>query len=146
MTALTTVRNRRPFLVVAGVAVLLLLATWIWLSRDSGGDPDDLGTHTVTAGAVDVTMTAVSLDRGGAIFRVAFDTHTGGIDTELPDAAELRINGELSGDAGTWDGDPAGGHHRAGTLTFDAKVPVGANVELRITGLPQDVVGTWSAP
>jgi hypothetical protein len=146
MTTPTTLRNPRHLLVLAGVAVLLLLAAGIWLSRDNDAAPEDLGTRTVTAGTVEVTMTAVSLDRGGAVFRIAFDTHTGDLDTELPDAAGLWINGEPSTDTGTWDGDPAGGHHRAGTLTFDTEVPAGAGVELRITGLPRDAVGTWDTP
>jgi hypothetical protein len=147
MTAPAT-HNRRTVLVAAGTALLLLLAVavWIWLSRDSGTQPESLGTRTVSAGAVDVTMTARSLDADGARFQVAFDTHTIDLDTDLPDAAELRVNGQPSGDPGVWDGDRPGGHHREGTLTFETDVPTGATVELRITGLPQDAVGTWSAP
>jgi len=39
-----------------------------------------------------------------------------------------------------------GGHHREGTLRFTTPVPAGANVELRLTGLPADVIGAWTAP
>jgi hypothetical protein len=141
--------SRRRTVLVAAVAVLALalaVTAWIALSRDSGTDPSDLGSRTVTAGAVDVNMTAVSLDADGARFRVEFDTHTADLDTDLPGAAELRVNGQPSGETGLWDGDGPGGHHRAGTLSFDTEVPPGAAVELRITGLPQDAVGTWTAP
>jgi hypothetical protein len=37
-------------------------------------------------------------------------------------------------------------HHREGMLGFAAAVPAGAGIELRITGLPGDAVGTWTAP
>jgi hypothetical protein len=33
-----------------------------------------------------------------------------------------------------------------GTLTFATALPPGANVELRILGLPEEVVGEWTAP
>ncbi|SPL98735.1 unnamed protein product [[Actinomadura] parvosata subsp. kistnae] len=45
-----------------------------------------------------------------------------------------------------WTGTAAGGHHREGTLAFVDAVPPGAKVELRITGLPEDVTSVWQAP
>ena len=90
-------------------------------------------------------MTALVLDASGARFRVVLDTHTGVLDLDLAGAAELWVAGRLAG-AGTWEGTGPGGHHREGTLRFTTPVPAGANVELRLTGLPADVIGAWTAP
>ncbi len=147
MTTLAVSRRRANLIAAAAaLAVALAVTGWITLSRGSGTDQSDLGSRTATVGAVDVNMTAVSLDADGARFRVEFDTHTVELDADLPAAAELRVDGQPSGETGLWEGDGPGGHHRAGTLSFDTQVPPGATVELRITGLPRDAVGTWTAP
>lgn len=138
--------RRRRRLTAAVFALAFAVTVWIVLSRGTGTDQSDLGSRTATVGAVDVHMTAVSLGADGARFRVEFDTHTVDLDVDLPAAAELRVNGQPSGETGLWEGDGPGGHHRAGTLRFDTEVPPGATVELRITGLPRDAVGTWAAP
>ena len=113
------------------------------LTRSSSG-PADLGTRTVKAGAVDVTMTALTLDQSGATFKIQFDTHSVELSLD-PATAVMTVNGTQAGKA-TWDGSGPGGHHREGTLRFTAPVPSGAAVDLRVTGLPQDATATWTAP
>jgi len=148
VTAVTGVAIRGPRLgrLAAIAAVVLLVAGALWwvLGRDSGTD-NALGTRTVTAGAAEVTVTALTLDSTGARFKVKLDTHSGALDTDLPDAAQLRIDGRLAA-PGTWNGDGPGGHHREGTLRFGTPVPSGSAVQLRINGLPQDALATWTAP
>ncbi|GAA3857434.1 hypothetical protein [Amycolatopsis tucumanensis] len=104
-----------------------------------------LGTRTVQAGSVEVRMTALALDRSGATFRMQFDTHSGSLDLDPAATAQLRVNGQPVAGA-TWDGAGPGGHHREGTLRFPDPVPAGAGVELRLTGLSQDVTSSWTAP
>lgn len=132
-----------------GVAVVVAIALVVvgvvaWSLTRSGPTPADLGTRTAQAGEVEVTMTALTLDRSGAAFKIQFDTHTVELGLD-PATAVVTVNGTQSGGA-AWDGSGPGGHHREGTLRFTTPVPSGAAVELRITGLPQDATGTWTAP
>jgi len=133
-------------LLVAAVLVTLgATGWWIFGTATDQGSPPGLGTRTVQAGGVEVSMTALTLDRSGAVFAVTLDTHSVPLDLDLAGAARLRVNDSTVGDA-SWDGQGPGGHHREGQLRFTTPVPAGATVELRITGLPQDATGTWSAP
>jgi len=145
MTVLAT--RRRLTIVLIAVAVLIVGAGMAWwaLGRGTTGTSAGLGTRTVQAGTVEVRMTALTLDATGAVFRVEFTTHTGSVDLDPATASQLRVNDHTVQGA-TWTGSGPGGHHRDGTLRFTTTVPAGAGVELRITGLPQDTVGTWSAP
>jgi predicted small integral membrane protein len=139
MVHLTTSWRR----VVVVIAVVVLGAV-VWSVTRSGSTPAGLGTRTAQAGEVEVTMTALTLDRSGAVFEIVFDTHTVELGLD-PAMAVLTVNGtQAVGSA--WDGSGPGGHHREGTLRFTTPVPSGAAVELRVTGLPQDAVGTWTAP
>lgn len=141
MVHITT--SRRGVAVVAAIA-LVVLGVVAWSATRSGSAPADLGTRTTRAGEVEVTMTALTLDHSGAVFRVEFDTHTVELGLD-PATAVMTVNGTQAGGA-AWDGSGPGGHHREGTLRFTTPVPSGAAVELRITGLPQDAIGTWTAP
>jgi hypothetical protein len=130
--------------VIVAVALVVVGAIAWWLSRPEPSAAD-LGTRTVQAGDVEVTMSALALDRSGAAFRLEFDTHTVELALDPAASARLTVNGSQV-DGASWDGQGPGGHHREGTLRFTTPVPAGAAVELRVTGLPQDAIGTWSAP
>jgi hypothetical protein len=60
-------------------------------------------------------------------------------------SAQRRVN-DSTVDGASWDEQGAGRHHREGTLRFTTRVPPGANVQLRIIGLPIDAIGSWTAP
>jgi len=145
----TSLRRPPTLVVLAATVVLAVVATLATLAllRTRGGDPEPagLGSRTVKAGAVEVRMTALSLDASGARFRLVLDTHSVDLGLDLASAARLRVNGSLTA-AGTWEGTKPGGQHREGTLRFTSAVPAGAAVELRITGLPTDATATWTAP
>ncbi|MDX8143230.1 hypothetical protein SK854_13970 [Lentzea sp. BCCO 10_0061] len=134
----------RGVAVIAVAALVVVGAIAWWLSRPEPG-PADLGTRTVQAGAVEVTMTALTLDRSGAAFELKFDTHTVELALDPAASARLTVNGRQV-EGASWDGQGPGGHHREGTLRFTTPVPAGAAIELRVTGFPQDAIGTWSAP
>jgi hypothetical protein len=99
----------------------------------------------VQVGAVEVTMTPLALDTSGAVFQVELDTHSVELGLDMACSAHLRI-GDRVVDGASWDGQGPGGHHREGTLRFATPVRAGAEVELRIIGLPADATGSWTAP
>ncbi len=142
MKTLTTSRWRTIAVVTtAALVVLAGIAWWVTRSDDASGLP----VRSVQAGAVEVTLTPLTLDTSGAVFRVELDTHTVPLDLDMAASARLRVN-DSTADGARWNGQGPGGHHREGTLRFIVPVPAGANVELRITGLPTDVIASWSAP
>lgn len=140
--------TRHPGRIALALALIVLLAGGIWLVRAQRievGTIDDQETRTVEAGDVTAKVTPLSLDASGARFDVVLDTHTGGLDVDVARAGQLRINGTPVA-RGSWSGTEPGGHHREGVLSYATPIPSGANVELRISELPQDVVVTWTAP
>jgi len=135
--------RRRGILALVILAALALAGVVLWSSAGDDESGSGFATRTVQAGEVKVAMTPQSLDPDGARIRVAFDTHTGSLDLDPATASQLHVNGTPAA-PGTWDGPAAGGHHRAGTLTFGTPIAAGATVELRITGLSTDVAATWT--
>lgn len=140
MRALLT--RRRGLALVAVTALAALLIGWWLVNRDTGPGGGD--TQTVKAGAVEVRMTPLALGGSGARFRIVLDTHAVELTSDLA-AARLSLNGDPAG-SGAWTGSAPGGHHREGILTYTTPVLPGSAVELRIPGLPGEVVGTWRAP
>lgn len=141
-----TIFSRRTLAIVAVIALVALATITWWLSR-----PDDttaasgLPGRTVQAGEVEVSLTPLTLDASGAAFQVTLDTHSVTLDLDMASAAQLRVN-DRAAEGASWAGQGPGGHHREGTLRFTTPVPAGADVELRITGLPADTTASWTAP
>lgn len=150
MRQITTTTSRRTLAVVAvivvvALAVVALAAVAWWPPRPDDTTASGFTERTAQAGAVEVTMTPITLDASGAVFQLTLDTHTVPLDLDMATAAQLRVNDRVTDGAG-WDGQGPGGHHREGTLRFSAPVPAGASVELRITGLPTDAIASWATP
>ena len=130
-------------------AVGLVLASGILGACSSDDQPavsqasgSGLTTRTVEAGAVTVEIDPKELDGGGAAFIVSFDTHSVDLGFDVVSAASLEVDGTAWTDP-AWKGDPAGGHHRSGTLTFRPGGPATGTARLTISGLPEPVVATW---
>ena len=146
-----TTSHRWILAVAAAVALVALAGTAYVLLRPAATTAPDTTTapglpeRAVQVGAVEVTLTPLTLDTSGAVFRVTLDTHSVPLDLDMATSARLRVNDTTTDEAG-WDGAGPGGHHREGTLRFATPVPTGATVELRITGLPVDATATWTAP
>ena len=100
--------------------------------------------RTVSAGQVEVTVTPTRLDNGGAAFTVALDTHSGSLDVDLAKGAGLTVGGTPWTNP-TWTGDPAGGHHRSGTLSFSPAGKPTSDVTLTLAGFSSPVVVRWSS-
>lgn len=104
-----------------------------------------LPARTVDAGGVEVKILPLRLDDGGAVFQITLDTHTGDLSLDLTRAARLEIGGSVWRSP-AWKGDPPGGHHREGELSFTPAGAVSGDVTLTIRGLPGPVVATWAQP
>lgn len=146
MPTLTTPRRRTiASAALIGLVALALISWWI-VSRDTTGDSTPgFETRTMQAGAVEVQVTPMTLNEFGATFQLTLDTHTVDLNLDPATAARLRVNSQPAAGA-AWQGPGPGGHHREGTLRFTTPVASGATVELRITGLGQEVAATWIAP
>jgi hypothetical protein len=101
-----------------------------------------LATRSVKAGEVDVKVTPARLDDSGAAFEVVLDTHAVELDMELAKTARLEVDGTPWTGA-AWEGAGPGGHHREGTLSFDAVGPATGRAVLTIEGLPAPVEAAW---
>jgi len=84
-----------------------------------------------TAAGVTVKATPRTLSGATWEFEIVFDSHTQELKDDLPKSASLVAGGKTLAPA-SWQGDPPGGHHREGTLRFNAIAPRPASVELQI--------------
>lgn len=93
----------------------------------------ELAAQKNSAGGVTVTVTPQNPAAGGKSwdFKVAFDTHSQDLKDDVVKSAVLVVDGASHAPTG-WQGDPPGGHHRAGTLTFNAISPQPNAIELQI--------------
>jgi hypothetical protein len=129
--------------VVVGTTVLAACST----SSDEGSNAAVggrvLATRTVSAGAVRVTISPKRVDHTRAEFGLEFDTHSGSLDFDPATSTTLTVDGKRWLNA-TWMGDGPGGHHRAGTLRFDAAGTPQGQMRLVVDGLDPPVVAVWS--
>jgi hypothetical protein len=124
-------------------AALLATVALAWgLLRPGPDAPRALESRAADAGGVEVTVVPVLLDGAVAEFDVAFSTHSVELDLDPSGGAVLTV-GSATWQPVRWDGDPAGGHHRSGRLTFAAQGPARGAVLLSIGGLPEPVTFTW---
>ena len=96
---------------------------------------DDQGEVTVAVEPLDLSEQS-ELWR----FKVTLDTHSRELDEDLAAAAELRNQKDEQFETVGWEGDPAGGHHRSGVLTFRPLLPYPKQITLRlfnIGGVPE---------
>jgi hypothetical protein len=110
--------------------------------NEAASKPGGLPARTVESGEVTVEITPLQLTAGGASFTVVFDTHSVDLDLDVAEASTLVIDGQ-EWTAARWDGAGPGGHHREGTLTFDANGEPTGEAVLTIDGLPEPVRSTW---
>jgi hypothetical protein len=125
---------------VAGAGLVVVLRGGPGAGRAS--ERGSLPARTAAAGGVEVTVEPVRIDGGGAVFLVAFDTHSVELELDPATGARLRVGSRDWGPS-TWEGDGPGGHHRNGRLTFPPGGPASGDVRLTIEGLPGPVELTW---
>jgi hypothetical protein len=111
----------------------LVTLTTILFASLAEAAPPALASQSSSESSVTVTITPRTL--AGAIwdFEVALNTHTQTLNDDLEKTAVLVADGGAPQTPVKWQGSPAGGHHRSGTLQFKAVSPMPATIELRIT-------------
>ena len=132
---------------IAGLALAGAVAVLGACGGSSGGEPSTpgLAARKVTIGGLDVTVTPARFDADGAEFKVVFDTHTGAPGIDVAANSALLVGGTAWTGA-AWSGDGPGGHHREGTLRFNAAGPAEGPARLTVTGLDGPVDVTWELP
>ncbi|MBI1379288.1 MAG: hypothetical protein GC157_17685 [Frankiales bacterium] len=85
-----------------------------------------------------VTSTAAS-------FTVELSNHAIDLSDDMAGKATLSVDGRAWGGA-TWAGDPPGGHHRTGTLTFAGSGQATGPVVLTVIAGGSPTVFTWKLP
>lgn len=101
-----------------------------------------LPERVIPAGAVMVAVEPLRLDETGAAFRVVMETHSEELSVDLARTSTLEVDG-VEWTSAAWSGDPPGGHHRSGELTFDANGAAAGTVTLTIDGFGEPVEATW---
>lgn len=111
-------------------------------SREEVGSPA-LPARAVTAGAVDIVIEPIRIDERAAVFHVIMNTHSEELSADLASTSLLEVEGvEWTG--ASWFGDPPGGHHREGELTFEASGPAAGSAALSIGGFSAPVEVSWT--
>lgn len=142
---------RRVLLLVVLATAFAVVAFSGWRLASSGSvapaqaSSPGLPTRVIDAGAVQVTVTPASLDPSGVTLGVVLDTHSGSLDIDPATQATATVNG-LDAGRPQWRGPGPGGHHIEGSLEFTTPIAAGSTIVLTLTGLPQTVQATWTAP
>jgi hypothetical protein len=116
-------RTRLSFSLICFAAILI--------STGAPAAAQKLSAQSSTAAGVTVKATPRTLSGATWEFEIVFDSHTQELKDDLPKSASLVAGGKTLAPA-AWQGDPPGGHHREGTLRFNAIAPRPESVELQI--------------
>ncbi len=92
-------------------------------------EPVSLTALTVGDGPVTVTVTPIFSDTKWN-FNVALDTHSEELNTDLTKVSVIVTDDGREYLPINWEGDPPGGHHREGILSFNPIVPQPRFIEL----------------
>jgi hypothetical protein len=102
--------------------------------------PDTVGfrdTKTDTQADIGVEVTPVDLAATSSewTFDIAMNTHSGSLDADLTKIAVLTDDIGNAYQSIKWNGDPIGGHHRSGLLSFKPITPLPKSVTLKLSGI-----------
>jgi hypothetical protein len=111
--------------------------------REETSNSPSLPARTVTIGAVDVVIEPIRIDETAAVFRVVMETHSEELSADLATGSLLEVDG-VQWTGASWSGDPPGGHHREGELTFEAGGPAAGSAVLSIGGFSAPVEASWT--
>lgn len=130
-------------IILAGIAALTILGVWIIAAKKNTAPSQSSAYQAQTneAGNVTVIVTPQELGTGNpAVFQIVFDTHSVNLDFDVALIADLRDEKGNSYGPAAWKGDPPGGHHRKGTLSFPTplkKVPAISLILKDIAGVKE---------
>jgi len=102
----------------------------------------DFTAKSVDAGGVEVVIQPDSVSEAGATFTISLNTHSVELSMDPAAIARLEVGG-IEWPVDSWDGDPAGGHHRSGILSFSAAGAVEGKITIELEGFPAPISFTW---
>ena len=114
------------------IALLVLCFNAALVAPEGASAAQSLPTLSVGGSGVSVSVTPHRLNDGSWEFDVALNTHSQELKDDLIKTASLIADGKTYAPA-SWKGDPPGGHHRRGVLTFNGVTSAAATIELRVT-------------
>jgi hypothetical protein len=138
-------------LLVSGTLLLSILLIKQKQSEQPTQDRDAVSslqseTKEHTGGNVTVVVAPINLKPGEPpSFTVTFNTHSVILDFDIVRNATLTDDRGGTFDEPVWNGSPAGGHHRTGTLSFSSPVSTDAtSVTLSFRNIADVPVRTFS--
>lgn len=144
-----------PFIIIGGavVAAIFLVANSRFQNensiQDANGEALDLQknfeSQTNNEGAVTVMVLPKTVSESGWEFEITLDTHSGALNEDMTAVAVLVDGAGKEHAPLAWEGDSAGGHHRAGILKFKALAQKPEMIKLVIRGIGDipERVFTW---
>src|SRR3990167_8257966 len=110
----------KKYSIIIFILVFLALIILLYSRSQTQKQSIPLATQTDSQGAVIVQVTPIDVSKTAKTwqFKILLNTHTVNLDQDLTKMVILRNS---YGDIYTpisWEGDPLGGHHREGTLSF----------------------------
>lgn len=142
--------------IICLIVILVVFVVYSFVSNTSQNNKittqlqpqNSLTTQKNSEGSVTVKITPenISKDKKTWQFQVILDTHTGSLDENLTKSAELTDEKRNKLLPLSWDGDPPGGHHREGVLTFPAfqERPQSVTLILRAVGGISERKFSWN--
>lgn len=135
--------------IVAAAAALAVSGCASAAKNENPAVPDPTGSvlpaATGTAGPVEVAVTNPKVTSTGASFTVELSNHAIDLSDDMAGKATLSVGGRVWGGT-AWAGDPPGGHHRTGTLTFAGSGQATGPVVLTVIAGGSPAVFTWKLP
>ncbi len=128
---LEPLRHPNPLFGNAAVVVAFIVvvgATWFFSTRSGGvatgtAPADTVGgasTQTNNEGTMTVIVTPKRAAAGSWEFEVQIDNHVQEVSQDMVAVSSIITPAGVTFAPSAWQGDPPGGHHRTGTLTFDS--------------------------
>lgn len=121
----------KKIFIILIVLMVILVGVAVWLSlKTSAKSAIQLTARTVESSAQEqtnedgpVSITAVPKASAEVVFQIELNTHTVSLDYDLKQLASLRDENQREYRPISWTGDPPGGHHRSGILSFGRLAP-----------------------
>lgn len=116
------------------IASLVIIAGFLALTLPDTAAAGPYPSQTNKEGQVSVEVTPVALapaDREWR-FEVRLDTHSVALEADMASVATLTTPGGAAMNPVAWEGDPADGHHRKGSLVFKPVTPAPEAVTLTL--------------
>lgn len=96
----------------------------------------------------EVSVSVIPQFEKGIDFKISMDTHAGELSTDMMRAAVFEDEDGTVHLPTSWEGDPPGGHHRAGVLHFGTFTPMPKKVDFTLLniGTVKERKFSWRLP